>query len=350
MPAVTSDVTAKLDSIAERFAQRSDVRELQFRIIQPRTGLEWSFGEPKQYFIASVTKLYTTAIVLQLRASGDLTFDTPAVDILGADTLTGLNTFGDTDRADDITIRHLLSHTSGIPDYFEAAPKGGESVMSRMLRDDVHWSFDDAVRTSRELPARFAPGTQGRALYSDTNFQLLGKVIETVTGGSYEAAVDERVIRRLGLDDTSLFTEATLDRVDTVSTFLNGRDPLRRPHAMASFGPDGSIVSTTDDGIELLRGFLAGDLFPAEYIDELTATWRTVFTPLEYGIGIMRFALPRILSPFAPVPPMIGHSGASGSVLYRVPDLDLYLCGTVNQVKNRSLPYRLMATLANALR
>ncbi|WP_210422561.1 serine hydrolase domain-containing protein [Cryobacterium sp. BB307] len=350
MQQLQSDVTAKLDRIAERFAQRSDVHELQLRITQPSTGLEWSFGEPKQYFIASVTKLYTTAIVLQLRASGDLTFDTPAADILGADTLAGLNTFGGIDRAADITIGHLLSHTSGIPDYFEGAPKGGESVMARMLRDDVRWSFDDAVGTSRQLPAPFAPGTPGKALYSDTNFQLLGKVIETVTAGSYEAGVDERVIRRLGLDDTYLFTESTLDRADTVSSFLNGRAPLPRPQAMASFGPDGSIVSTTDDGIEFLRAFLTGDLFPVEYIDELTATWRTVFTPLEYGIGIMRFALPRILSPFAPVPAMIGHSGASGSVLYRVPDLDLYLCGTVNQVKNRSLPYRLMATLVNALR
>jgi D-alanyl-D-alanine carboxypeptidase len=350
MQPVKSNVTAKLDRIAERFAQRGDVHELQFRITQPSAGLEWSFGEPKQYFIASVTKLYTTAIVLQLRASGELTFDTPAAGILGADTLAGLNAFGGTDRATDITIGHLLSHTSGIPDYFEAAPKGGESVMSRMLREDVRWSFDDAVRSSRELPARFAPGAPGKAHYSDTNFQLLGKVIETVTGGSYEAAVDERVIRRLGLDDTYLFTAATLDHSDTVSSFLNGRSPLHRPLAMASFGPDGSIVSTTDDGIEFLRGFLAGDLFPVEYIDELTAAWRTVFTPLEYGIGIMRFALPRILSPFAPVPAMIGHSGASGSVLYRVPELDLYLCGTVNQAANRSLPYRLMATLVNAIR
>lgn len=59
-------------------------------------------------------------------------------------------------------------------------------------------------------------------------------------------------------------------------------------------------------------------------------------------MGIMRFALPWYYSPFRPIPSMVGHSGASGAVLFYVPDLDLYVSGTVNQIKKRSLSYRLM--------
>lgn len=57
----------------------------------------------------------------------------------------------------------------------------------------------------------------------------------------------------------------------------------------------------------------------------------------------MRFALPRYYTLFQKVPPMVGHSGASGAVLYHVPDLSLYVSGTVNQVKKRSLSYNVLA-------
>jgi len=94
-----------------------------------------------------------------------------------------------------------------------------------------------------------------------------------------------------------------------------------------------------------LEAFMSGALFPVEYLAEMQK-WNRIFAPLEYGVGIMRFALPRYYSPLRPVPPMVGHSGASGAVLYHVPLLDLYVSGTVNQIKKRSLSYGLMARLA----
>jgi hypothetical protein len=62
----------------------------------------------------------------------------------------------------------------------------------------------------------------------------------------------------------------------------------------------------------------------------------------------MRFALPRYYTMFRRVPPMVGHSGASGAVLFFVPELDLYVSGTVNQVKRRSLSYNVMVRLVMA--
>ena len=70
--------------------------------------------------------------------------------------------------------------------------------------------------------------------------------------------------------------------------------------------------------------------------------WNAIFAPLQYGTGLMRFALPRYYTLFKAVPPMIGHSGASGAVLFYVPALDLYVSGTVNQIKKRSLSYNLL--------
>ncbi|MFC7584704.1 serine hydrolase domain-containing protein [Nonomuraea antimicrobica] len=143
---------------------------------------------------------------------------------------------------------------------------------------------------ARSLTSGFAPGTPGRAHYSDTNYQLLGRVIEVVTGGDYEQAVRRRIAEPLGLRDTWLFTPETRGRYDEVAPLLNGRAPLRLPDAMASAGPDGGLVSTAADGLRFLRAFLGGELFPASYLERMTSTWNRIFSPIEYGIGIMRFA------------------------------------------------------------
>jgi len=120
------------------------------------------------------------------------------------------------------------------------------------------------------------------------------------------------------------------------------------PKAMASFGPDGGIVSNTQESIVFLKAFLDGSLFSKDYLQEMKQ-WRKIFYPLQYGYGIMRFKLPRIMLPFKPIPELIGHSGATASFLFYCEDKDLYLAGTLNQIKEQSKPFRLMLDVINTL-
>jgi len=133
-----------------------------------------------------------------------------------------------------------------------------------------------------------------------------------------------------------------------VAPMLYGKRKVNIRQAMASVRADGGIVSTADDSIAFLDAFMNGRLFPAEYLRELQGEWRAIFPPLAYGLGMMRFALPRYYTLFTAVPPMVGHSGASGAVLYYVPALDLYIAGSVNQIKQRSLSYNVMTRLVMA--
>ena len=126
------------------------------------------------------------------------------------------------------------------------------------------------------------------------------------------------------------------------------RNLFEIPKAMASVRADGGIVSTAEDGLSFFQAFMTGKLFPRPYLEEMQQQWNRIFTPLQYGMGIMRFALPRYFSPLRPAPPMVGHSGASGAVLFYAPDVDLYVSGTVNQIKKRSLSYNLMVRLVFA--
>jgi CubicO group peptidase (beta-lactamase class C family) len=137
-------------------------------------------------------------------------------------------------------------------------------------------------------------------------------------------------------------------RPQTAQIFYD-KKVLNMPKAMSSFGPDGGIVSTVHESLAFLRAFLDGTLFPANYLEEMKQ-WKRIFFPLQYGHGLMRFKLPRIFSPFQASPEFIGHSGASSSFLFYCPDEDLYLAGTLNQVKEQSRPFRLMIDVIKALK
>lgn len=348
---MSTPLTTQLDRIAARCAAKPAVSAFSAAIEQPSTGFTWGYGNIDQpYFIASITKLYTVAILMQLRDEGTLTLDTRAADVLGADTMRGLVVHDGHDYGPAITVRELLTQTSGIPDYYEQKRPDGTTLAHEMLRTDVARTFEDYLETARSMPSRFAPSTPGRAQYCDTNYQLLGRIIEIATAVSFDDALRRRILEPLHLQHTWLFTPQTLDRYAEVAQLRHGRIPLHIPNTIASFPPDGAVVSTAADQIRFLRAFLGGELFPSRYIAEMTARWHSVFSPLipiHYGIGIMRYQQPRWQNPFTPAPPMIGHSGAFGTVLYHVPDHDLYLAATVNQMRSVSLPHILLLRLVS---
>jgi D-alanyl-D-alanine carboxypeptidase len=96
-----------------------------------------------------------------------------------------------------------------------------------------------------------------------------------------------------------------------------------------------------------LRAFFSGTFFPKERLDEL-AKWNSIFFPFEYGVGIQRFHMPRMLSLFHPVPDMIGHCGSTGSVAFYIPDLGLYIAGTTNQQASPNIAFQTMIKIVNA--
>jgi CubicO group peptidase (beta-lactamase class C family) len=336
----------RLAQILGAYDSRSDINALCFALSSPRREWRWEWPPSSaggQYFIASATKLYVSAIVMQLVNEESVELDVPAARYLAPSVMKGIHILGGVDSSERITVRELLSHTSGIADYFEQSRSDGRSQFRDALDQDFGWSFEDVLRIAKEqMKPKFAPSTPGKAFYSDTNYQILGALIEAITGTPFEAAVQERIIHRLGLTDTYPFSVESMHRYSEIAAMLYGKKRVHIPKAMASVRADGGIVSTARDGITFLEAFMHGALFPLRYLEEMQRSWRPIFPPLQYGVGIMQFALPWYYSPFRPIPPMVGHSGASGAVLFYVPDLDLYVSGTVNQIKKRSLPYRLM--------
>ena len=320
-------------------------------------GLAHSYrGDPMKVdtpiFIASVTKIYTAVVVMMLEEKQALSLRDPVVQYLPHDLMRGLHVHEGRDYTEQITIFNLLSHSSGLPDYFLDKSSGTQSLFDLIVRGvDQEFGVTDVTRTVRErLAPKFLPGDEksgGRAYYSDTNYQLLGAVIEAVTAKPLQNVYSEFVFQPLGIVDTYLYGSGALNesRKGPPATLYHKDQPLQMDRTMRSFGPDGGLVSTVQDSLKFLRSLMQGQLFKSPTTLDRMKRWRKLFFPIQYGLGLMRFRLPRVLSPFGPAPELIGHSGASSSFLYHHEGTGLYLAGTLNQIDKRGRPFRLMLKL-----
>jgi len=103
-----------------------------------------------QYFIASTTKLYITAIILKLRETGQLSLDDKISAYLPSNVMNDLHIYKGVDYSDEITIKHLLSHTSGLPDYFEQKKENGQSLKDELISGkDQKWIFEETIKLQR---------------------------------------------------------------------------------------------------------------------------------------------------------------------------------------------------------
>ncbi|MCE3006963.1 MAG: beta-lactamase family protein [Bacteroidetes bacterium] len=309
-------------------------------------GQSGNLNSNTSFFVASVTKLFTLAIILNLRFKGRLELEQKIQNILSADMLLNLHTMNGCNYVPEISIRNLLAHTSGIPDYFQGKMSTGYCLESELKKgNDQSWTREEAIERSKEMRQKFAPGKRKMAHYSDTNFQLLSAIIEEITGSSFEHSCQEIIFNPLELTQTYLYTDET-DL--TPIPFYYKSNILRIFKEMSSFGPDGGIVSTSKELLIFLRSFFNGELFPRSYIEELQQ-WNSIFFPIKSGVGLQKFQLPILFDPFRTMPYFIGHSGLSGALAFYSPKENLSITGTVNQIYNPSTSFRIMLRLTKIL-
>lgn len=142
-------------------------------------GASGNLSRDQAYFIASTSKLFTTAIVMHLRSKALLNLDDAISRYLDESILHNLHQYKGHSYSHQISIKHLLSHSSGLPDYFQGKVADAGSLEEALKKGhDRSWSFEDAIERSKRMKPHFIPD---KAHYSDTNFQLLGKIIEEIT-------------------------------------------------------------------------------------------------------------------------------------------------------------------------
>jgi D-alanyl-D-alanine carboxypeptidase len=232
-----------------------------------------------RFRIASSRKAFVATVVLQLAGEHRLSLDDTV-----ARWLPGV------DRR--ITVRHLLQNSSGIPDDLPGYTTPREYYEQRY---DVY-TREQLVARAMTHPLLFAPGTDWS--YSNTGFTLAGMVVERVTGRSLQQEITDRIVRPLGLHDTTWpGTSPTLPRPYARAYQLFGTGDLVDVTEQVSGDPD-SMISTTRDLDRFFRALLGGRLLQRAQLAEMKRTVpvnadvETIWPGGRYGLGLARRPLP----------------------------------------------------------
>ncbi len=209
--------------------------------------------------IGSITKQFTAAVILQLQEEGLLSI-TDTVDTIISDYPSG----------DVIEIRHLLTHTSAIPDWtFEDYEEFKEQ----------HLTPSEMVDLFRDRPLASRPGSSFS--YSNTGYLLLGLIIETVTGQPYAEVLDQRIFQPLGMV-SSAYGSSDLSEPNAATgysdQYIFEKAPfidMSLPHAA------GAIVSTVGDLYKWDVGLRSGAVLTQESLDEMLTPYLESYA---YGI------------------------------------------------------------------
>lgn len=378
MTDAANQTTRQLEDLLRELTRKKHVAQAVVAVENGNRSLRWvgtegvtASGEPvcedTPFLIASIDKLYNATITLMLHEAGHLKLDAPITAYLPSTVTRRLHWDRGVDSAEKITLEHLLTHTSGLADWLDDYPKGRPSLVESILAEgDRELTIEEVAAHVREhLRPHFPPQDltqrRPRVRYSDTNFMLIIAIIEAVTGDPLHVVHQRMLYKPLGLGQTYfLGHKRSMHPTKEPMTLRAAGEPVEIPQLIKSFR---GIYSTVGDMIAFLRKLMGGELF--QYPQTLAimqrnwhrfrfpldrAALRAPSWPIEYGVGMMRFRMPRLFTPTAPMPPVLGHTGASGCWLFYCPELDTYLAGSVNEVTAGALPFTLVPKILRACR
>lgn len=352
LPLTAKELNLNLDNCLREFA---DGKELSGAILHIHGDgdeqIDWkgAVGNLKTtspYFLSEVSFMHVAALVLKLRVRGKWKLSDKISKYLSEVDYNNLLVWRKKDLSTQIEIGHLLSHRSGLGDFFTQKLGNTASFQDRLGENtDFSWTKQDMFKLIRHAEPDCAPGNSKKAFFSRSNYHLLGLAIEQASRNELESLLKEFQLKSLGLNQTYVYDNPS-DRTPT--SFYYKDTLLSVPKFMQSFGPVGGIVSTAGDNMAFLRAFFHGNLFPLEYLTEIL-TWLQAGNGQFYGMGLGNYEPHGFSVLFSRQPSLLGMTGFSGSFALYAPDKKAYFTGTVNQMNDPLMAYKLVHKVCKML-
>ena len=220
-----------------------------------------------RYRIGSVSKMYTAAMIFQLIEEGKVNPDQKLTTY-----------FPDLPNADRITIANLLNHRSGLHNYTD-----GTNYPEWMDKPKTN---DEMLRIIKEKSPDFDPGT--RAEYSNSNYLLLGYIIEKITGQSYEKVLKDRITSKIKLPETAYMHPIDVEKNESYSyKYIDGNWRKEKETTPGMHGGAGSIISTSSDLVKFIEALFTEKLINKSSLEKMkgmTDGYGMGMFPFDYGI------------------------------------------------------------------
>ncbi|RIK46973.1 MAG: serine hydrolase [Chloroflexi bacterium] len=291
------------------------------------------------FLIGSITKVYTTTLIMQLVDAGVVELDAPV------HTYVPELRLADEEATATVTVRHLLTHTSGITgDYFPNTGRGDDAV-------------ERCVASLGEVNMLYRPGEMFS--YCNSGFILAGRLVEKLTGGTWDAALRSRLLDPIGSTHFATLPEEALVHRVGVAHAPHPETRAQRPGEMwpevRSGGPAGFTPwATTGDLLRFARLHLSGGLAPdgarvlsaksvaAMQAQEVRDTLSSSADSDGWGLGWARFR-------YGADEPVVGHNGGSSAVLRVLPQRNLAIASLTNASGGALVGHQMIDAIVNEL-
>ena len=302
-----------------------------------------------QFVTDSIAKMLTATLAMMLIEQKRLALDDCIAAYLPDSLVEGLHVYEGRSYGEEITVRQLLNHTSGIMDDWRCA-----GFFDLVAGDpDRWWSPQETIAYVKEnCSPVFEPG--GGFHYSDTAYNVLGLVLENVTGRPLHELYREMLLDPLGMDHT--YRPA----YEPARPSVPGRPPAERylgdmectlwTSVMTADWAGGGLVSTAGDLNRFLRAFINDEIFSDSSTKAAMLTWVESGPHNNYGLGVSRVLFERFDDPaVAALGDVWGHAGSSNNFMYYWPQQDVTLVGTLNQLAAETDLYEIVAAVMRAI-
>jgi CubicO group peptidase (beta-lactamase class C family) len=288
-------------------------------------------GTKNPFYVASIGKTVTATAIGLLKDNNQLAFEDPISKYLSEDILKDLHVFEGVDYTKDITIAHLLQHTSGLSDYFEDKTVNGTPNMMEQLfmNPKQEWTSLELIQFYKNhMKSLFPPGKSYH--YTDTEYVLLGLIIEQVSGLELHKFFKQHILKPLGMNSTYMnLRSEPIQYTSEMAEIYASNFEISSFKSLSADWAGGGIVSTTQDLITFQEALFNGALLKTETLASMKQ-WIPETQGMYYGFGLRKIVFSELHSSLPEIE-VIGHSGSTGSFLYFCPNLDVYISGTLNQ-------------------
>ncbi len=271
-------VSDALQTLLEGFVRNQRLPGAVLRVTGPGIDASLAVGRQAttqtQFYIASTGKMATAAAVLQLVDEGRIRLDQRVSEVI-----TPAGRLARIPNWNNVTIEQLLNHSSGMPDYFSDQFEIAAMKNRRLLVD-----VESALQS---LANEAASGPPGRAYeYSNTNFALLGLILQRMDGGSLEASLSRRVFARAGMASSKVGADPSSQGIASANGGRGAASARANLIAYSSLLGDGPVTATAED----MGRFMVALLRDRRMLE--AHTLRRMLAPSRheagYGLGIER--------------------------------------------------------------
>ncbi|CAH0120151.1 Putative D-alanyl-D-alanine carboxypeptidase [Paenibacillus sp. CECT 9249] len=329
-----------------------------FLVHSDKHGVHWNMAEgatgnlpanaQQPYYIASVTKLFTSVLVAMLEEEGRVSYEDPIDRYIEPELLHRLHVYKGKEYTHEIKIKHLLNHTSGLHDFFLDKPKSGRAMLDLLVDEPSRfWSPQEVVLWAKEhLQTRFPPGKGFH--YSDTGYHLLGFMIETVTAMPLHEAYRHYIFQPLGMVHSYMSHHSEpigRNEYPTAGVYSGTVNVAHYPSASIEYA-GGAIVSTSEDLLKFMKSLAKHEIIRKDSFEKMK-DWSKFMLGIDYGYGLVAFRTVPVLMPQKYN--VWGNFGYSGSFSFYHPALDSYFIGSLNQFRYTRKGIRLMGKAIDTL-